>query len=257
MSPRSSTPTEVIETSTANKIIRFLTGTARKGQFSYMFGPTGRGKTFVTKKWLENRGNGVIVRALTGVTQTGLRKQISRAIFGDTSARESEILQYMIDHPGFMLVIDEANHLLTDGNLRSVRNLDSIRDYYDSVQDAGGRIGVVFIFTEYSLERLRKCRIASFLRQFINRGDNHLAIPSRISRAYEIIPTLNSLLPGQVTDDLIAAAQKFPDIRSLHKRISTAKDFSEREGVPIDGELLSALQAQYESGDYDDPEEKE
>ena len=154
-------------------------------------------------------------------------------------------------------MIDEANHLLTDGNLRSVRNLDSIRDYYDSVQEAGGKIGVVFIFTEYSLERLRKCRIASFLKQFINRGDNHLAIPSKISRAYEVVPILNSLLPGAVTDDLIAAARQFPDIRSLTKRIATAKEVHARNGYAVDGDLLAGLQAQYESGDYSDPEEKE
>lgn len=252
-----STPTEVIETSTSKKIVRFLNGTARHGQFSYMFGPTGRGKTFVTRDWIARRGNAAYVRAFTGVTQTGLRKQISRAIFGDESARESEILQYLIDHPGFVLVIDEANHLLTDGNLRSVRNLDSIRDYYDSAQEAGGKIGVVFIFTEYSLERLRKCRIASFLKQFINRGDNHLAIPSKISRAYEVVPILNSLMPGAVTDDLIAAARQFPDIRSLTKRIATAMEVHARHGDAVDGALLAGLQAQYESGDYSDPEEKE
>lgn len=253
-----STPTDLIETSTSKKIIRFLNGTARLGQFSYMFGPTGRGKTFVTKNWIATRGNAAYVRAFTGVTQTRLRKQISTAVFGEDTAREPEILQYMIEHPGFVLVIDEANHLLTDGNLRSVRNLDSIRDYYDSVHEAGGRIGVVFIFTEYSLERLCKCRIASFLKQFVNRGDNHLAIPSKISRAYEIIPYLNALLPGKVTDDMIEAAQKFQDLRSLRKRIKSAIEYNARDPkTPLDGELLMGLQEQYETGDYTDKNEKE
>lgn len=250
-----STHTDLIETSTSKKIIRFLNGTARNGHFSYMFGPTGRGKTFVTLDWIARRGNAAYVRALTGVTQSRLRKQISRSIFGDEAASESEILQYMIEHPGFVLIIDEANHLLADGNLRSVRNMDSIRDYYDSVQEAGGKIGVVFIFTEYSLERLRKCRISSFLKQFINRGDNHLAIPSKISRAYELIPLLNNLLPGQVSDGMISAAQQFQDIRSLVKRIATARRVA--KGGPIDAEMLAGLQYQYESGIYEIEGEEE
>ncbi len=253
MNPQAST---LIETSTSRKIQRFLNGTAKKGQFSYMFGPTGRGKTFITRNWIESYGNAAYVRADTGVTHTGLRRQISRAIFNDDGAKEHEILKYLLEHPGFVLIIDEANHLLTDGNLRSAKNLDSIRDYYDSVQESGGRIGIVFIFTEYSLDRLKKCRIASFLQQFINRGDNHLDIPRKISRAYEIIPTLNALLTD-VSEDLIAAACKFPDVRSLHKRLITAKEWSAKNNKPITGEVLTGLQLQFETGDYTDEKEKE
>ena len=40
------TTTEAIETSNYKKITRFLNGTAKRGQFSYLFGPTGYGKTF-------------------------------------------------------------------------------------------------------------------------------------------------------------------------------------------------------------------
>ena len=248
MSHESST---LIKTTTSRKIFRFLDGAARLGQFSYMFGPTGRGKSFITRKWIEAKGNAACVRARTGVTQTGLRKQISLALFGDDGAREHEILQYFLEHPGFVLVVDEANHLLMDGNLRSAKCLDSVRDYHDAVQEAGGRMSIVFIFTEYSLDRLRKCRIAAFLQQFINRGDNHLDIPRKISRAYEIIPTVAAYLPDP-PEGLINEACRFHDIRSLHKRLEAAVNHCNKTGAPVSAEILAGLQLQFETGSYED-----
>ena len=252
MNPQSST---LIETTTARKIRRFLDGTARFGQFSYMFGQTGRGKTFITKNWIAKHGNAAYVRARTGVTQSGLRRQISEAIFCDDSYREREIMQYFMEHPGFVLVIDEANSLLSDGSLRSAKCLNSIRDYHDEVTEAGSKMGVVFIFTEYSLDRLKTCRIASFLKQFINRGDNHLCLPAKISRAYEIIPTLKAYV-DEPSADLIREACEFQDIRSLHKRLQMAKLLCEQKHIPLSGELLLALQLQYETGDYSDDNDK-
>lgn len=242
---------DLIETSTAKKIRRLLQGTARRSQFSFLFGPTGRGKTFVTRDWLRGHGNGAYVRAVTGATQARLRKQISQAIFNDEHARERDITEHILAHPGFVLIVDEVNHLIANANLSSARNLDSIRDYYDEVQDAGGSMGVCFIFTEYTLDRLRNCRMASFLQQFINRCDNHLNIGNRISRAYEIVPTVRAYIPD-ADDALINAACAINDIRAIHKRFSAAKELSARTGQPITAKMIEAFQAQFNSGDYPD-----
>lgn len=240
---------EVIVTSTVKNIRRFLNGTATKGQFSYLFGGTGRGKTFIARNWIENYGNAAYVRVRTGATQSRLRKQISEAIFNTESMRERDILSYIKDHPGFVLVIDECNHLITDSSIASAKNLDSIRDYHDEIKEEGGLFGVCFIFTEYSLERLSKCRINSFLQQFINRGDNHLQLSKKPSRKGEIIPTLNALLP-EVSNEMIDAACQFKDIRSLHKRIAEMIEMGASGKEPISPETLLGLQVTYESGEW-------
>ena len=247
-----STTTDLIETSTSRKIFRLLNGTARFSQFSFMFGPTGRGKTFAARAWLERYGNGAYLRAETGSTQTRLRRKLSRAIFGEEDARNSDIRDFIAAHPGFLLIVDECNHLISNPTRAGANNLDSIRDYYDEIQDGGGRFGVCFIFTDYSLERLRKCRMASFLEQFIHRGDNHLAIPQKISRAYEVAPIVKTLIPD-AGDDLIDAACRIGNIRAIFKRIAVLKAFAEKSATAVSAAMLTASQQTFESGVW--PEE--
>ena len=246
------TTTDLIETSTSRKIFRLLNGTARFSQFSFMFGPTGRGKTFAARAWIEKYGNGAYLRAETGSTQTRLRRSLSRAIFGEEDARASHIRDFIAAHPGFVLVVDECNHLISNPTRAGANNLDSIRDFYDEIQDAGGRFGVCFIFTDYSLERLRKCRMASFLEQFIHRGDNHLAIPEKISRTYEVAPIVKTLIPG-AGDDLIDAACRIGNVRAIFKRIAVLKSFAEKSSTTVTADMLTAAQLTFESGVW--PEE--
>lgn len=127
---------------------------------------------------------------------TRLRRQISSTVFRSESMSASAIVKYFLDNPGTVLIIDEAVHLIGNYNYSATNALDSVRDLYDEVSEAGGRMGVAMIFTEYSLERLRKCRMSSFLAQFINRFDNHLDLGTKISFLYEIKPTVEARIPG-------------------------------------------------------------
>ena len=60
--------TDSIKTSVKNKICRFLDGTARLSQFAVIFGSTGRGKSFHSKKWAEEHPGTIYVRARIGIT---------------------------------------------------------------------------------------------------------------------------------------------------------------------------------------------
>ena len=242
---------ELVETSTTKKIFRLLNGTARYSQFSFMFGPTGRGKTFAARAWLDNYGNGAYVRAETGSTQSRLRRNLSRAIFGEEDASASDIQRHIAARPNFVLIVDECNHLIGSATRAAANNLDSIRDLYDTIADDGGHFGVCFIFTDYSLDRLRKCRLAGFLEQFIHRGDNHLALPQNISRAYEIAPIVRTLIPD-ADEALIGAAASIGNVRAVFKRIAVLRDFASKHGAKITAEMLIGSQQTFESGKWED-----
>lgn len=247
------TSSDVIRTSISNKINRFLDGVARRAQFSAMFGSTGRGKTFHSRAWAAKHDKTVYVRARTGTTMNKLRKQISAAIFRSENMTESAIIKYFLDNPGTVLIIDEAVHLIGNCNYTAGNALDSVRDLYDEVSESSGRMGVVLIFTEYNMERLRKCRLSSFLAQFINRFDNHLDLGTSISFAYEIKPTVEARLPG-ADPDILEFFRQFKDIRSVHKRINIALDIEAHSNPrqPISLPMLTAIQKQFESGFYKD-----
>ncbi len=246
------TSTEPIRTSTLNKINKFMKGTARLSQFSALFGGTGRGKTFLVRSWAEKNGNTVYVRARTGTTMNKLRRQISGAIFRSENMSESAIVKYFLDNPGAVLVIDEAVHLIGNYNYTATTTLDSVRDIHDEVSEAGGRMGVVMIFTEYNLERLKKCRISSFLQQFINRFDNHLDLGS-ISYPYEIKPTIEALLPD-ADPKIYEFFKNVKDIRSLHKRIGVALDIAANARPPqtVSLQMLQKIQELFDTGKYKD-----
>ena len=247
------TSSDVIRTSISNKINRFLDGVARRAQFSAMFGSTGRGKTFHSRAWAAKHDKTVYVRARTGTTMNKLRRQISAAIFRSENMSESAIIKYFLDNPGTVLIIDEAVHLIGNYNYTASNTLDSVRDIYDEVSESGGRMGIVMIFTEYSMERFRKCRLSSFLAQFINRFDNHLDLGTSISFAYEIKPTVEARLPG-ADPDILEFFRQFKDIRSVHKRINIALDIEAHSNPrqPISLPMLTAIQKQFESGFYKD-----
>ena len=246
--------TEPVRTSTFNKINRFLAGTARRGQFAAMFGPTGRGKTFLTRAWAVGH-EAVYLRARTGTTQVKLRRQISEALFGTEHMTESAIIKYFVEHPGCVLIIDEAVHLIGDYTFSGAKTLDSIRDIYDEVQESGGRFGVVFIFTDYTLKRLRECRLGSFLGQFINRFGNHLQIEQKVSFAYEIVPTVRAYFP-EADDDILAWAKTVGDLRELHKLLALSYEEAVKFKEPVTRQSLEELQAQFETGEYPDEMEE-
>lgn len=243
--------TDVIKTSVKNKIYRFLDGTARLSQFAVIFGSTGRGKSFHSRKWAEEHPGAFYVRPRSGCTITKLRRHISGAVFNSENMSESTIIKYFIDNPGSVLIVDEATHLLGNCNYKSEIALDSVRDIYDEVSESGGRIGVVMIFTGYNLERLQNCRLSSFFEQFINRFDNHLDLGTKISFPYEIKPTVEARLPG-ADPEILEFFRQFNDIRSVHKRIDVAKYIETYTKQPVSLPMLRKIQEQFDKGVYKD-----
>ena len=252
-----STSEKMIETTTVKKIRKVLDGIARQSQFGFIFGPSGRGKTFTAKNWIERNGNAAYIRIQTGTTQGRLRKQISMALFGHENGSFSAILKYLMDRPGFTIVIDEAAHLITEtSTASSAKNMDFIRDIYDEVKENGGACGVCFIFTHCNIDRLISGRLSEFLRQFVSRMDNHLNIPEKISRAYEIRPAVSAFVENP-SEDLIEAAWSIASnacasMRSLYRYLKIAQKVCAKTQQSISGTMLKEIQKQYESGDYPD-----
>lgn len=243
--------TDVIKTSVKNKIHRFLDGTAKLSQFAVIFGSTGRGKSFHSRKWAEEHPGAVYVRARSGCGMPELRRQISHALFCSENMSVSAIVDYFLDNPGSVLIVDEAAHLIGNCNYTAGVALDFVRDLYDEVSESGGRMGLVMIFTEYNMERLRKCRLSSFLAQFINRFDNHLDLGTEISFPYEIKPTVEARIPG-ASPEIIDFFRQFPDIRSVHKRIDVAKYIETYTKQPVSLPMLRKIQEQFDKGVYKD-----
>jgi len=245
---------DVIPTSKSRKVIAFLNGTKKRSQFSVVFGGTGLGKSWAAEAWC-TENPAIYVRVRSNSSQPRLRRQISQAIFQTENMTESAIIKYFLDNPGSVLILDEAVHLIGNSNYTGIVALDSVRDIYDEVSDAGGKLGIAMIFTEYNMERLRKCRIASFLLQFINRFDNHLNLGSSLSFAWDIKPIVEELIP-EATPELFEYVKTFKDTRSLFKRIREAREYAKKHNEPLDLDLLREFQIQFETGEYPDERKK-
>ena len=180
----------IVETTTVKKIRKLLNGTSKRAQFSFIFGQTGRGKTFAAREWLA-RNDGGYIRVQTGDTLNRLRRQVSYRLFNHDHAGNREIIEYLARRPGYVLIVDEAALLLHDGAWATrSKNINFFRDLFDGVNDNGGSCGVCFIFTDCSLSMFEGGSKAAFFGQFLGRLDNHLNIPERISLPYELKPVL-------------------------------------------------------------------
>ena len=141
----------IVETTTVKKIRKLLNGTSKRAQFSFIFGQTGRGKTFAAREWLA-RNDGGYIRVQTGDTLNRLRRQVSYRLFNHDHAGNREIIEYLARRPGYVLIVDEAALLLHDGAWATrSKNINFFRDLFDGVNDNGGSCGVCFIFTDCSL----------------------------------------------------------------------------------------------------------
>lgn len=252
---------DLILTGDAKKIRILLNGTKKRHQFSYLFGTSGLGKTFVVEDWIRKNENSAYVRIRTGATMSKVRKQVARALFDRPDADTSDIINYFAARPNFVLVIDEATHLMNGcSDVVAAKNLDFLRDIYDEVNDQHVPFGILMVFTDYSLAKLSTCRLGDFLEQFLGRGDNHLQLKDKPSRAFDIEPTVRALVPD--ADEAIVNTacsivwNSKGKMRTLHKRIATAMEYSCKKQVPFTAQLLADFQTQYETGDYPN-EEKE
>lgn len=252
----SPTTCRVVETTTARKIRRVLDGIRRNGQFGYIFGPTGRGKTYIAKDWIRGNGNAALLRIRTGATTARIRRQLSAALLGHEDADFSEIVDYLAARPGFTLIIDEAAHLIRESNASSsANNLDYIRDLWDEVNETSS-CGVCLIFTSCTIERLKHGRMAGFLEQFIGRMGNHLNIEDSISKSYEIKRALEAYgidpAPELIDAAYTVATGGNGRMRALYRYLELAEKVNLQTGQAVTPAMLEKLRKQYESGIYPD-----
>ena len=121
----------IVETTTVKKIRKLLNGTSKRAQFSFIFGQTGRGKTFAAREWLA-RNDGGYIRVQTGDTLNRLRRQVSYRLFNHDHAGNREIIEYLARRPGYVLIVDEAALLLHDGAWATrSKNINFFRDLFD------------------------------------------------------------------------------------------------------------------------------
>ena len=242
----------VVETQTAANIRAVLDGTAKRAHFSFIFGQTGRGKTYVAKDWMRRNPNSSYIRCHTGSTIAKLRKQISFELLGHERGSYREIVDYINSRPGHVVIIDEANHLIMDsGSLGAAKNLDFIRDIWEDVNEASGG-GVALMFTSCTIKAFYHGRMAGFLEQFVGRIGNHLDIPHYISKRKEILPAVAEYVDNP-SHELIDAAHRIAaggkgKMRTLYKYLTLAQELAEQQNTPITSKMLDAIQRRYEDG---------
>jgi DNA transposition AAA+ family ATPase len=234
-----------VDTVTAKRLTLALDVTAERGMFSFIFGESGRGKTFIAKKWLAQNPGGAYISCQANESVSTLRRRLGAELLG-SAGTVSEIVDALKNKPA--LIVDEANKLiLTQSRLVAAKNLDFFRDIYD-----GAGCGVALIFTNYTLNALQNGALGSFIGQFVGRMGYHLNIPDKLSRKEEIIPALQSFVqsPGpELTEAAYKIAMESPaSMKTLYKYLKLAAEYSEAEKVTITPKLLKSLQNRYEDG---------
>lgn len=245
---------EIIETATVKKIRKFLDRTAKNSQMSFLFGPTGRGKTFTIQDWLTQHPEGVYLRADADVTTSRLRKQLSYALFRTDSGSRQDIVDYLLQRPGAVVIVDEAVHICSETfSAQDVKRLDSLRDVFDNVNENGGALGMCLVFTDCTLARFKNGRGARFLGQFVGRMENHLNLGDRISMAYEIKPVLRAYgFDESLADAAFRIANESGKMRTLYKCIQLAEKVAKKKSIEVSAELLNDVFHQIETGSHPD-----
>ena len=244
----------IVETTTVKKIRRALDNTLKNSQMGFIFGQTGRGKTYAAKDWMKSHPEAVYLRIDSGITLARLRREMSYLLFGHEGAALREIAAEIAGRRDFLLIVDEAAHLFSENSTsRTARNLDFIRDIFDRVNENGGRCGVCFIFTDCDIRKLTCGQMAGFLGQFVGRMENHLDIPSKISRAYEINPVLRAYgLPDSFQETAHRIACGSGRMRTLYKCLGLGLKASKRIGKEITPEFLQSVADQIMTGRFPD-----
>ncbi|MBO4631661.1 MAG: AAA family ATPase [Lentisphaeria bacterium] len=245
---------KIIETVTVRKIRKFLNCTAKNNQMAFLFGPTGRGKTFTVRDWLTTHPEGIYFRADAGITLSRMRRNLSLAILGTETGSSRDIVQYFLNRPGSVLIIDEAVHVCSDSfTAQDIKRLDSLRDIYDNVNEYGGSFALAMIFTDCKLSRFKSGRASRFLGQFVGRMDNHLDIGDKISLPYEIKPILAAYgLPENLAQTAFKIANGPGKMRTLYKCLAFAMKVAEKKNVPVTCDILDGVFNQLDSGIYPD-----
>ena len=245
---------KIIETATVRKIQRFLNYRIKNNGMAFMFGPTGRGKTFTVRDWLTTHPEGIYFRADAGITLSRMRRNLSLAILGTETGSSRDIVEYLLTRPGSVLIVDEAVHVCSDSfTAQDIKRLDSLRDIYDNVNELGGNFSLVMIFTDCKLSRFKSGRASRFLGQFIGRMDDHLDIGDKISLPYEIKPVLAAYgLPENLAQTAFKIANGPGKMRTLYKCLAFAMKRAEKRNIPVSAESLDDIYNHLDSGIYPD-----
>ena len=245
---------KIIETATVRKIRKFLNRAANNNEMAFMFGPTGRGKTYTVQDWLTTHPEGIYFRVDAGITFSGLRRNLSLAILGTETGSSRDIVEYLLNRPGSVLIVDEAVHVCSESfTAQDIKRLDYLRDIYDNVNECGGSFAIVMIFTNCKLSRFKNGRASRFLGQFIGRMDDHLDIGDKISLPYEIKPILAAYgLPENLAQTALKIANGLGKMRTLYKCLALAMKRAEKRNIPVSAETLDDIFNHLDSGIYPD-----
>ena len=85
----------IVETTTVKKIRRALDNTLKNSQMGFIFGQTGRGKTYAAKDWMKSHPEAVYLRIDSGITLARLRREMSYLLFGHEGAAMREMASFI------------------------------------------------------------------------------------------------------------------------------------------------------------------
>lgn len=254
------TTRERVATLTSDRILGLIESTYKWGGLSFLFGDTGRGKTFTAEWWLRtNPDKGIYLRCTSGTTRNRLQKQLlaqltGRKAYGTLAQTEQWMNDALALNKGKILIVDEANYTLGSSTRKAEEALNFFRDLYDTAN-----IAVLLIFTSYDMDNLRRDKVGAFLEQFRGRQLLNLQIPRKLLKTNEVSKVVAAYVK-EPDDALIDAAYRVASggdgkIRALFKYLDLLAQLSKQEGKDrINAKNLEAIARRYENGG-DWPEE--
>jgi len=241
----------LIATHTTGEITKTLDITRANDFFTIICGKTGRSKTLTSLHWLQHNP-GTIARCRTGFTRPRLARLITKTLTGSATgsneANDQRIIDFLDTQDDYTLIIDEANLLIDNQNPQKAKeSLNYLRDIWDI-----SGVGLVMIFTNYTLKDLKHGILGDFLEQFRGRSGYNLQIPERLLKKSEVEPIVKAYVPGfnvkLLDKSYEIAAGGDGKIRTLVKYLNLAKKYVADHGGSITADLMDALHERYDGG---------
>lgn len=241
----------LIATHTTGQIVKTLDITRANNFFTLILGKTGRSKTLTAQHWLQHNP-GTIVRCRTGFTRPRLARLITKTLTGSATgsneANDQRIIDFLDTQDDYTLIIDEANYLIDNQNPQKAKeSLNYLRDIWDITG-----VGLVLIFTNYTLKNLKHGVLGDFLEQFRGRMGYNLQIPETLMKKSEVEPIVKAYVPAADVKLLNKAYEIASGddgkIRTLVKYLNLTKKYADDHGEKINADLLEAIQERYSGG---------
>lgn len=187
-----------------------------------IYGKSGYGKTFALREYAMKKrvryiectdamSNGDLIEAIEG-------KLFLSSTFGSVYKRLNRIRDYLAENPGYLLIIDEADKLVTK---TTQKKLESLRYLFD-----GGNVGIVL-----AGEPVLETRIRKYLDRVANRVDCRGELKGlRSAEAMEYLSLFN--ISEEARKDLIERAVNRQNgcFRLLDRTLRNALDIARESG---------------------------